>query len=246
MPVSAVSRGSREEQLLQEWKRSGKSPYALQPLLSSLAPLIQSYVNKYRAADVSQVALKTEAENIVIRGLGTYSPSKGSLSTYLNWQLRGLGRFVEKHQNLARIPGSRIRFVGRFQAATSALQEELGRAPTLTEVARRGKIPRTHVQRLQEELRTVHITGMEMGPNATSPSEIGTYSFSADKERLELIYPDLTAIEQQVVDFTSGRGRKPIIASTNVLARKLKVSPARISNIRASIARKVQALSWIR
>jgi len=238
-------RASREEQLWEEWVNNGKNPNQLRPLLQSLEPLIQQTVTKYRAADVSPQALRVQAENQLIQGLETYNPSKGSLSTHLNWQMRGVGRFVEKHQNFARIPGSRIRHVGKFQQAQAQLRTELGRAPTLEEVARRAKIPQTQATKLQQELRSVHF--MEMQTDVFGkPMDFGAQTISADRERIELIYHDLTPMEQQVVDYTLGRGGKPTITSNKELARRLGVTDARISNVRASIAQKAQRLSWIR
>lgn len=188
-----------------------------------------------------------QAENQLLQGLHTYDPSKGSLSTHLGWQMRGVGRFVEKNQNVARIPGTRIRYVGRMQNAERQLEDELGRAPTLNELARRAQMKTTQVEKLKKELRTVRLTGMSVDETGAPMSgETADFVVSADREKLELIYNDLTPMEKQVVDAVLGNnGQKPV-DSTTQLAVKLKVSPARISNVRASIAKKMEALRWMR
>jgi len=127
-----------------------------------------------------------------------------------------------------------------------SLTESLGRAPTLSELARKSKVPKHQVEKLQREIRPVHILGMDLGSEGMTLSDLGTGGFSPDRERLELLYPDLTPMEQQVVDYSVGRAGKPVIESTGQLAGRLKVSPARISNIRASITKKLMNLHWIR
>jgi DNA-directed RNA polymerase sigma subunit (sigma70/sigma32) len=160
--------------------------------------------------------------------------------------MRGVGRFVEKHQNFARIPGNRIRFIGKYQQAQGQLRDELGREPTWKEIARKSKIPQKHARKLETELSPVHISGMNVDPLGAPLGDTGGYTFSADMERLELIYPDLTSQEQLVVDYTLGRNGKMKVSSNRQLAMKLGVTDARVSNIRASIAKKMQNLSWIR
>lgn len=235
-----------EEQLWHSWVGSNKHPDQLRPLLQSLQPLVQQTVNKYRTADVSHPALQAHTENKLVEGLNTYNPTKGSLSTHLNWKMRDVGRFVEAHQNFARIPGSRIRSIGAYQKAQAALQTELGRAPTLTELARRSKLPQKQVGLLQRELQPVHLMGLMTGETGESLSDFGGFTFNADRERLELIYPELSPQEQLVVDYSLGRAGKPKITSTSELARKMGVTAARISNIRNSIATKTKRLEWIR
>lgn len=241
------SRASKETELWKTWVTGGKRPEHLRPLLKSMEPLVQQAVNKYRAADIAPHALRTQAENQLIQGLHSYKPTKGSLSTHLTWQMRGVGRFVEKHQNFARIPGSRIRFIGRLQSTQSELEDELGRAPTLSELAKRSKISQKQIGKLQKEMRGVHIMGMSVDDEgAPLAGDTADFTLNADRERLELIYHDLTPVEQQVVDYSLGRGGKPRVKSNNEIARRMGVSPARISNVRASITQKLKGLSWIR
>ena len=238
---------ANERALWENWQQSGRNPAELRPLLSSLAPLVQRTVNTYRAADISPQALKAQAQNQLIRGLETYKPSKGSLSTHLNWQMRGVGRFVERYQNFARIPGSRIRYIGRFQAAQRELAEGSGGAPTLTEIAKKARIPRGQAEKLTQELHPVHILGLEpQSGEGPLRSDAGDYSFNPDRERIELIYPDLSPVEQLVVDYSLGRNGKATVKSTAKLAKILGVSSARVSNARSSIAKKTRSLSWIR
>lgn len=235
-----------EEALWRTWVAGGKRPDDLRPLMTSLQPLAQRAVTKYRAADVATPALRTHVENQMVRGLNSYDPKKGSLSTHLNWQMRGVGRFVEKHQNFARIPGSRIHAVGRFQQARSQLSDELGRAPTLTELAKRSRLSRVNAGKLERELQPVHVTGLMVDEFGAPMDDFGSNQISADLERLDLIYPELTSAEQLVVDYSLGRAGKPRITSTQLLAAKIGVSPSRVSNMRAAIARKTRGLSWVR
>lgn len=195
MTLNQLSARSREEErLYHDWVAGGKKPDQLRPLLGSLQPLVHKTVNKYRAADVAEPALHAHAENRLVQGLHTFDPNRGSsLSTHLNWQMRGVGRFVEKHQNFARIPGNRIRYIGKYQQAQSQLQDEMGEAPTWQQIARRSKVPRKHAQKLQTELNPVHISGMAVDPLGAPLNDAGGYTFSADMERLDLIYPDMTS-----------------------------------------------------
>lgn len=239
-------RSQSEDALWHSWNAGGRDTSKLAPLLDSLQPLVHQTVNKYQSADVALPALKIQAENQLIKGLHTYNPAKGGLSTHLNWQMRGVGRFVEKHQNLARIPAQRIRYIAPYQQGIGALTEQLGREPTVQELSKHTKIPQQQLRKLKKELAPVHVRGLSVDEQGAPLSDSGGYTFSADRERLELIYPDLTAQEQQVVDYSLGRAGKRKIVSNAELARVMGVSQSRVSNLRAGVVQKLQKLDWVR
>lgn len=239
-----ASTKSKETQLWHDWHQSGRPAKKLQPLLDSLQPLVQKNVSKYRAADVSLPALQMQAQNHLIKGLHSYSPDKGSLSTHLNWQMRGLGRFVEQHQNFARIPGTRIGSVGKYNDAVTTLSDELGREPTHAEVAKRAKMSVKNAVRLSRELQPTRLTGMMVDTTGAPIDDTGFHSFSADRERLELLYPTLTPAEKKLVDVS--KSQPSVVGRASAIAKKMGVSNARISNLRSSIAAKSKQLSWVR
>ena len=124
-----------ELELWKRWKKQGDQE-ALKRLLKSLQPLIRMAVNTYRTAPIPPEALYAEALRLTYMALDNFDESKNvQLSTYVTHYLKKMYRFVTTHQNVARIPEARSMEVGTFLEAKKKLYDELGRDPTVAELA---------------------------------------------------------------------------------------------------------------
>lgn len=237
--AAAPERGARKQkelELWKTWKDSGHDPEHLDPLLSSLQPLMTQHVNRYAGnVPISRPALEGEVTRLTVKALKSYNPTRGAqLSTFVTGQLKGINRFVTQHQNVSRITEDRSQKIGRYQRATSALNESLGRPPTAQEIADEMRVSVRTVNRLAQEMRPdLLASGAEHDPFLNEEPR--------SREILRLMYPyAFTLDEQRVFEYLLGLNGKEKELKTGKIARALGWSDSKVSQIRASIANKVK------
>ena len=230
--------GRRQQELVlwQQWKQSNHAPEHLDPLLSSLQPLMTQHVNRYAGnVPVSRPALEGEVTRLTVRALKSYSPTRGAqLSTYVTGQLKGLNRFVTQHQNVSRITEDRSQKIGRYQRANTALTESLGRPPTAEEVADEMKVSVRTVNRLAQEMRADLLgSGSEHDPFLDEEPR--------SREILRLMYPYAFSLdEQKVFEYLLGLNGRTKELKTGKIAKTLGWSDSKVRQTRAAIANKVK------
>lgn len=230
------ARKQKELELWKAWKDSSHDPEHLDPLLLSLKPLMTQHVNRYAGnVPISRPALEGEVTRLTVKALKSYQPDRGAqLSTFVTGQLKGINRFVTQHQNVSRITEDRSQKIGRYQRATSALSESLGRPPTAQETADEMKVSVRMVNRLAQEMRPdLLASGAEHDPFLNEEPR--------SREVLRLMYPYAFSLdEQKVFEFLLGLNGKEKELKTGKIARSLGWSDSKVSQIRASIATKVK------
>jgi DNA-directed RNA polymerase specialized sigma subunit len=194
------------------------------------------HVNRYAGnVPISRPALEGEVTRLTVKALKSYNPTRGAqLSTFVTGQLKGINRFVTQHQNVSRITEDRSQKIGRYQRATSALSESLGRPPTAQETADEMKVSVRMVNRLAQEMRPdLLASGAEHDPFLNEEPR--------SREVLRLMYPYAFSLdEQKVFEFLLGLNGKEKELKTGKIARSLGWSDSKVSQIRASIATKVK------
>ncbi len=128
---------TRQQQDLELWEKwqQNKTPEALQALVDRLNPLIYKEVNKW-GNTVPRVALESKARMLVADALQSYNPTKGAaVGTHVASRLRKVSRFVYPYQNVARLPENKQLLYNTFNVATNKLYDDLGRDPTIEELA---------------------------------------------------------------------------------------------------------------
>lgn len=218
------------------WKSSGEDPDDLQPLLTALNPIITSRVNRQRAPRIHKPAIEAHARTLTVQALRRFDPSrKATVSTHVYNNLKGLNRYVKKHQNFTRIVEQRASKIGDYQRGAQTLREDLGRDPTSHELADSLKMSVRNVERLQKELRP-DIFAMP------DPATGAMYSFEEElpvhREILEMLPYELTLDEKRVFDVLFGRSGQRAEKSTNLIAQRLGWSPSKVSQVKGSIGEK--------
>lgn len=231
--VPRTERRKSELQLWQQWKESGEDPEHMEPLLQSLQPLVNRRLGQFRGVPIQKEVLRAEANRKVISGLRGYDPTRAQMHTHLTNQLKGMQRFVQQHQNLARIVESRANKVGDYQRAVATLSERLGREPTAHEVSDYTKWSVKDVMRMEGDVRDdLLASGAAEDPFIEETPRA--------REVLKLIPYELTPMEMQVFEYATGYGGKPKITSTGAIARRLGWSDSKVSQVKNSIAKKVK------
>ena len=227
----------REElNMWRQWKESNENPKHLEPLLRSLKPTIDYRVRLYSPANVYKPALRAKANNLTIGALRRYDPTKGSLlNSHVTNHLKGLNRWTGKHQNVSRITEDRIALIGKYKATKSHLTESLGTEPNSRQIANEMKVPEKTIKKLELENRPDLVASAFEGDAFAGDLDMPTI----DKEIMDLIEFDLSPDELRLWEYLYGVKGKSQVTKGGDLARKLKWSQSKVSQVRKTIYNKV-------
>lgn len=223
-----------DEELVLRWQKR-RDLGALNQLRQSTKPLVMSQVNKYRSNSVPQPVLEARADQILVESVESFDPKRAaSFRTHLFTNLRHLNRFSIQRANIATIPEARGQAIGTYQRAFDRLQDVKGRSPTTSELADELNWPLSQVQTMQRSLRR------DM-PSGHLPVSATLDTTEARRKRvLENIWYELTPDEQLVYSHLLGIHGKRKIDSGGELSRVTGFSQAKVSNLRTSIAHKIE------
>lgn len=227
---------AREMELWYDAKNSGFDPKKLTPLLQSFKPLVRKKANQFVGnVSLPPKAIHAEFEHAALNAFRRYDPTKGAaLNTWVSLNLKKAQRWISKYQNVARIQETRQYKIGLYNNALSTLDARLGREPTNQEMSQHLGWSESVVSLLNREIRKAgpsswfEASGFD--PTAIIPSR--------DAEKLKLIKYELTPYERLVYEYTIGDG-KPMLKPGQI-AKKLKISPSKVSRIRNSIIAKLE------
>ena len=229
-----------DAEVYKAWKAAApgfEKDRAYTALLDQLKGPIMSAVNAFRAAPLPTVILELEANGMAGQAIREWDASKGmSLASYVGTIVRQrLYRYVATNQNVGRLPEEQVRRIGDFQRALSGLGESLGREPTTHEVADHLGLPLAHVTRLRKSLRK------DLLASGLDDEVADALKHDPNYERVMLAYHGLTDMERQVFDFSLGAHGQPKLKPQEI-ALRLRVSPARISALKAAVGTKLAPL----
>lgn len=225
----------RDERKVKQWQKMPNGPMKdrlLSEILSDMGGIIGQVVNQYRAAPVPTQILELQARRLAVEALQDYRPGMTKPSTFVSTRLRQrLFRYVSEHQNVARIPEETVRKIGPFNRAVNDLTSRFGREPSTTELADHMSLPVAHISRLRKMLEKTNISMSEFEP-------MEDFHHDPDMERARLGYYSLTEQEKIVFDYLLGDHGKPQLKPSQI-AREMKISPARVSALKKSVAKKL-------
>ena len=178
---------------------------AMSALLKSYEPLLQKQVNRFSASPLPRPALETEARRLAVRAFQTYDPTRGAqLNTHVTNHLKHLQRFTLNYQNVGKIPEHRGTMISRYKNTFANLEDDLGREPTLAELADELQISLADVERLQIELR------QDLNIIQSKDDAFFDYSYGRDLDPLhtaiEFVYFDAAPEDKKILEYTFGLG----------------------------------------
>ena len=207
-----------------------KKPEHFEKLYKSFEPTIQHVINKWNA-NLDPRTMKSLAKVQFLKALETYNPDKKtSLGTHVYNYLQKLSRYSMSYGETVRMPENLRLKVGSLLDAINKFREKIGRDPTIDELADELVWPKREIERIFKYMYEEKAEGgLEM------PAVADTYT--PKEAAIESIYRKLSPEEKLVFEHLTGYGGKPILKAKDI-AKKLRVSPTYVSNIRKRIVEK--------
>ena len=240
-----------EKEYSRRWIET-RDEYARERLIESNLRLVVSIAKRYQKHNMPFADLIQEGNAGLIKAVEKFDYRKGyKFSTYGTWWIRqSITRAISDQARLMRVPVHMVETILRHTRAVRELLQELGRDPTVEEIA--AKLGTTiekvvEVQRISQdpislESKMGHEEDSKIGDlipdeNALSPQDIAMQNML--KEQLMSVLETLTPREQKVIRLRYGLDDSHPRTLEEV-GREFSVTRERIRQIEAKALRKLR------
>jgi DNA-directed RNA polymerase specialized sigma subunit len=190
-------------------------------LLDDHRKLVEFEAAKY-AGYVPLAIVMAEAYKLADKAIDNYDERSGiKFSTFLVNSLKKLSRLSTQYGGIVRIPENKQFKIQKMNVAEEELRGELGREPSLAEIANRTKTGLKEVTNLYST-RKKEVT-------FANAAQTPTFVTDQNDDWIHYVYHDLSNIDKIIMERKTGFGGKKIL-STDELAKQLKMSPSTVIN----------------
>lgn len=227
---TAWAKQLKTDQLVMLWQKDPNEAYTSE-LLTRMKPTIASAMSTY--APGQDEVLSVKAAKLTLDALKTYKPGFGTQpSTYVFHNLKRLNRYANERAHI--LPESEAMQVERKQVteASARFEDEHNREPSITELADITGFSKKKLEKLMSQNAVVNESSTYA--EGTTRSTLASSDLT-DNDYFDYVYASVSPIDQQIMDWTAGRHGKPVL-SGNEIARRLKITPAAISQHKQNIA----------
>ena len=216
-----------QEQAYEEWAKK-PSKENMSKLIKSYDRLINSEIRKYLGT-LDKKILYNHAKKYVADAVNSYKPETGNqLSTHLVNNLQRLHRLNYRNVQGMRAPEVVQAKIRPYLEAKEYLSETLGRSPTEEEISKEIDFDVPTLKKFMK---------YEQGVQDLLHSNMQTET-SAEEEMLDLIYHDAPDQWKKIIEYKTGYGGAKILSGKEI-AKKLDMSPVRVSQISDKIGQQL-------
>lgn len=226
------------------WQQS-QDPKTTGDLLRAVDPVIRAGVRSFGGGAANSPTLYAQARKLALDAFNTYDPQKAPLKPHLMSNLQRLRRVSLQEQQIVRMPEQVARDRYNVDTATKELEDQLGRPPSDLELADHTGLSLKrlgHIRRGSRPLAESTLMQQSRYDDSRGGYQAGVESLDANyTPQMEFVHHDLNPTDQFIMERSFGLHGNPIMSATDI-ARKLKISPAAVSQRMARIQAQLDQL----
>lgn len=244
-PVTAET---DDELALKELSIKNRTPYQvwvddptpdnLFSVVNHLKPTIQSALSSYGSNDPN---IKSKARVIAANAIKSYDPSHGaSLATWVSQQLRQIVRDIRKSNNTISIPENAQLDAYQIYRAQVDLEDELGREPTVEELADKANMSIKKIEQVRKKVRPVASESSFEADDGSSGIVNSNTDYTQDA--MDYIYNDSDLKDKQLLEHLLGYGGSEVW-DNNTIMEKLELTPVQLSRRKMRLGKRIQQIT---
>ena len=233
-------------------QRHGEYDKAMRDLSGGNLRLVVSIAKKYRNRGMTFLDLIQEGNTGLMRAVDKYEYRRGyKFSTYATWWIRqAITRAIADQARTIRVPVHMIETMTRLRTASRTLLQDIGREPTVEEMAELAGVPMEEARRVMRISRQPISLDKPIGESDDSAfgdfledrsndSPVSNAASEMLKDKIDTVLKTLTYREREIIKLRYGLGDGYTYTLEEV-GRIFKVTRERVRQIEAKAVRKLQ------